>query len=490
MSFRLNTTTNRQNVGLLIGPALFIYFNFFFQAEGLPDEARSVLAGTIWITIWWITEAIPIAATALLPLLIFPLTGAVKIPELSDGYSHPIIFLFLGGFAIAIALEKSNLHRRIALLIINLIGTAENKIILGFMISTAFLSMWISNTATTVMMLPIANAVVIDGFSKNTGFKRALYLGIAYSASIGGISTIIGTPPNLVLVGVIEMTYGVEITFLQWLILGLPFSATLLFIAYMYLTRRTSSPNSSGSHNGGLGNVSTLLKEMGPASRQEKRVLIVFILAALGWICRSLFINDYLPELNDTMIALGGALILFMLPSGNGSEKILVWKDMQKVPWGILLLFGGGIALAISFKLSGLDLWISSQLDYLTSINILLVFLILILGVNFLTEITSNVATTSVILPVLISLSLNLDVHPFALMSAAAIAASCAFMLPVATPPNALVYGSGQLNLMDMVKFGFLLNIISAAIIFVFIVLLLPYLWSINIFSHPEIFTP
>ncbi|KSA13218.1 SLC13 family permease [Maribacter dokdonensis] len=481
-------------LGLVLGPVSFILILFFFRPEGLSVQANAVLASTIWIAIWWITEAIPIAVTALLPLVLFPLSGGLDLSSTSGAFGHKYVFLYMGGFIIAIAIEKWNLHRRIALNIIKLIGSDIRKIILGFMMATAFLSMWISNTATAVMMLPIGLAIIKQlqdnpdtVEDENQTFGKALMLAIAYSASIGGVATLIGTPPNLVLAGVILDTYGYEITFMQWFAFGLPISIILIFICWKYLTKYAFSFKQK-SFPGGKQEIQRLLSSLGRITYEEKVVALVFALTAFCWITRSVLLQKLLPALDDTIIAIFFAIVLFLIPSKKKGEQVINWEEAVKMPWGIILLFGGGMALAKGFESSGLAEWIGSQMTTLSGLPILILILVLIASVNFLTEITSNLATTAMLLPVLAPMALTIDVHPFVLMVGAAVAASCAFMLPVATPPNAVVFGSGYLRIPDMVGKGLFMNIISIFILTFFVYFILPELWDISINSFPQKF--
>ena len=481
-------------LGLVLGPVSFILILFFFRPEGLSVQANAVLASTIWIAIWWITEAIPIAVTAMLPLVLFPLSGGLDLSSTSGAFGHKYVFLYMGGFIIAIAIEKWNLHRRIALNIINLIGSNIRKIILGFMMATAFLSMWISNTATAVMMLPIGLAIIKQlqdnpdtVEDENQTFGKALMLAIAYSASIGGVATLIGTPPNLVLAGVILDTYGYEITFMQWFAFGLPISIILIFICWKYLTKYAFSFKQK-SFPGGKQEIQRLLSGLGRITYEEKIVALVFALTAFCWITRSVLLQKLLPALDDTIIAIFFAIVLFLIPSKKKGEQVINWEEAVKMPWGIILLFGGGMALAKGFESSGLAEWIGSQMTTLSGLPILILILVLIASVNFLTEITSNLATTAMLLPVLAPMALTIDVHPFVLMVGAAVAASCAFMLPVATPPNAVVFGSGYLRIPDMVGKGLFMNIISIFILTFFVYFILPELWHISINSFPQKF--
>lgn len=464
---------------LLAGPALFVMILFFFRPEGLSESGLAVLACTSWIAVWWITEVVPIPVTSLLPIILFPLTGALSISETTASYGHHLIFLYIGGFILAMAIEKWNLHKRIALNVIRLVGSDSQRIVLGFMLATAFLSMWISNTATSVMMLPIGMAIVmqlqsVDG--KNEGFGKALMLGIAYSASIGGMATLIGTPPNLVLAGVVQEYYGFEIVFSRWMLLACPLSLLLLLICWKYLTRFAFRLDRLPGKQSG-DEIREQLRKLGKLAFEEKAVLMVFVVTALLWITRSFLLSALLPGLDDTIIAIVAALILFILPAKK-EKRILNWETAVKIPWGIVLLFGGGLAIAAGFQSTGLAVWIGSQMSALQGLSLLAVLFVVVGLVNFLTEVTSNTATTSMILPILAPVAIAIGVNPLLLMVGAALAASCAFMLPVATPPNAVVFGSGYLKMSDMVRTGFVLNVISVVIIALYLYFVLPLLWG------------
>ncbi|MEZ4884460.1 MAG: DASS family sodium-coupled anion symporter [Chitinophagales bacterium] len=497
-----------KKIGLLLGPTLFLLTLQFFHPEGMSKEANAILASTLWIAVWWITEAIPIAVTSLLPIILFPLTGGLSLSDTTASFGHKYVFLYIGGFILAIAIERWNLHKRIALNIINFIGTNIKSIILGFMVATAFLSMWISNTATSVMMLPIGMAIVAQlrdnpntNENENLIFGKALMLGIAYSASIGGMATLIGTPPNLVLAGIVQEMYGIEITFSKWIVFGLPISISLLFLCWKYLTTfafkftQTSFP-------GGKAEIKRQLQKLGRISYEEKTVLVVFVATAIAWIGRSplqnfiqstysdadieLYQNTALAQIDDTIIAIIAGIVLFLLPASKDKKRtILTWEEAVKLPWGILLLFGGGLALAEGFKSSGLALWIGNQMTLLEHVPLFLLLLVLVAAVNFLTEITSNLATTAMILPVLASMAVIIGVHPYILMVGATVAASCAFMLPVATPPNAVVFGSGYLTIPDMVRAGIWMNVLSIILLTIITYFILPYLWDFNPSSFP-----
>ena len=486
----------QKRLGLIIGPLLLLIILLLTPFEGLSEQGHAVLATTIWIAVWWVTEAIPIAATALLPIVLFPLTGGMNLASTTASFGHKYVFLYLGGFLIAIGIEKWNLHRRIALTIIAFIGSDTRKIILGFMIATAFLSMWISNTATSVMMLPIGLAIIKQlkdnpdtDEDENLIFGKALMLGIAYSASIGGIATLIGTPPNLVLAGIIESTYGYEITFLEWFQFGLPVALLLLIFCWYYLTR-IAYKFKQVDFPGGLKEIQRLKSNLGIISKEERRVGFVFILASLCWISRSFILQPLFPGIDDTIIAILFGITLFIIPSKNNKEPLLNWKDTLNLPWGIILLFGGGMALAKAIDESGLALWLGNLMTEFGGFPFFILLLLLVTAVNFLTEITSNLATTAMLLPVLAPLALEVGVHPFGLMVGAAVAASCAYMLPVATPPNAVVFGSGYLRIPDMVSKGIVLNLFSIFVISIMVYFLLPFLWEIDLTSFPETFLP
>jgi sodium-dependent dicarboxylate transporter 2/3/5 len=475
---------NKKNIGLFLGPIVFFIVKIFCNPVDLSEQGLSILASTLWVAIWWVTEAVPIYVTALIPIILFPLSGGLELKQTTAAYGHKFVFLFVGGFILAIAIEKWKLHKRIALNIISLVGTKKSNIILGFMIATAFLSMWISNTATAVMILPVGLAIISQLKdnpktiqNENLVFGKTLMLAIAYSASIGGMATLIGTPPNLVLAGVIKTSYNIEINFLQWMSFGLPISILLLFICWKYLTSIAYKFDDQ-NFDSGLNEINDQLKSLGKISYEEKSVMIVFIGTALAWITQSFIIKKYIPEIDDTIIAIIAAVILFILPNKEGNKKLLAWDDAVKLPWGILLLFGGGMALAKGFDTSGLAIWIGGQMSFFNTIPLLALLCLLVAMVNFLTEITSNLATTAMLLPVLVALAETIGVNPYYLLVGATVAASCAFMLPVATPPNAVVFGSKILKIDDMIKKGFWMNLISIFILTAAVYWILPIIWK------------
>ncbi len=485
--------TLRQKIGFFAGPALAILVGLLPASNGLSESGVKVAAVATLMVIWWITEAVPIPATALLPTALFPALGVMSAKDSCAPYAHHLIFLFLGGFLIAIAMEKWNLHRRIALHTIRLVGFSSNRIILGFMVATAFLSMWISNTATTMMMVPIALAVLtqtVEFIEKNdqlkidtrpTHFKfgLALTLGIAYAASIGGAATIIGTPPNTILVGFIDQTYHIQIKFAQWMLFGVPLSITMLIITWLLLVKIAAPPEIKHLP-GGKDVLNQEIAKLGKMKIGEIYVLIVFSLVALLWIVHGVI--PFGPKtIRDSTIAMVGASVLFMIPvDWKKGIFVLDWKSAVKLPWDVIFLFGGGLALAKAFEVSGLSNWIGLQLNMLKSMNIILIIFFVVVLAKFLTELTSNTATAAMIIPVVAGVAVAINVHPFLLVMAATVSASLAFMLPVATPPNAIVFGTRYMTIPQMAKIGLILNIIVTVLITLMIRYILPLIWNLN----------
>jgi sodium-dependent dicarboxylate transporter 2/3/5 len=479
-------------IGLILGPLVFSLILLFFEADGLSFEAKCILASTAWMAVWWVTECVPISVTALLPIVLFPLTGGMDLSTTTAAYGHKLVFLFVGGFMIALAIEKWHLHKRLALNIIRMTGSNKSRVILGFMLATAFLSMWISNTATSIMILPVGLAIISQlkddpntKENENEIFGKSLMIAIAYSASIGGMATLIGTPPNMVLAGVVEESYGIKLNMFDWMKFGVPLSSFLLMICWVYLTK-IAFKFKNEEFSAGRDEILRQIKKLGSFSNEEIKVLIVFTLTALGWISRG-SIEKIFPLIDDTIIAIFFAVILFIIPtSNNKSDKtILVWDDTVKLPWGILILFGGGMAIASAFGKSGLALWIADLLQNLNGIPLFLIILIIVTSINLLTEVTSNMATTAMLLPVLVTIALAIEIHPYFLLFSATLAASCAFMLPISTPPNAVVFSSGFLKIEDMFKKGVWMNIISIITITLVTYYTLPY-----VFEMTEILIP
>lgn len=468
----------RKRIGLVIGPILFCIVFFGSPFEGLDQEANAVLASTLWIATWWLSEALPISATALLPIVLLPLTGGAPIAQTTAAYGDKMLYLFVGGFIIAIGMQRWNLHRRIAIEIISAVGTNAQFIVLGFMLATGLLSMWISNTATTLMMVTIGTALIAE-MKELTGesgkmFFKALLLGIAFSASIGGVATLVGTPTNPIFISIANQLYEQEFSFASWLAFALPFSIVMLVFCWFVLTRLVFQLHKVDVTIGH----EMLIKEkeaLGKMAQEEKAIAIVFIITAILWITRSFILNQFIPGINDTVIAIAAALTLFIIPSKSKKGKpLLTWEEAEKLPWGVIILFGGGLSIAAAFQSSQLAEWLGLQLTGVSELPLFLIILIVALTVNFLTEVTSNVATASIMLPVLASLAEAIGVHPFFLMIPATMAASCAFMLPIATGPNAIVFSSGELKMSDMVRAGVWLNIASSILISLLVYFVLP----------------
>ena len=478
---------NKNILGLILGPLLFLAIMIFVDAEGLSFEAKCILASTAWMAVWWVTECVPISVTALLPIVLFPLTGGMDLATTTAAYGHKLVFLFVGGFLIALAIEKWHLHKRLALNIIRVTGSNKSRVILGFMLATAFLSMWISNTATSIMILPVGLAIIsqlkddpktIE--NENEVFGKSLMIAIAYSASIGGMATLIGTPPNMVLAGVVEESYGIKLNMFDWMKFGVPLSSFLLIICWLYLTK-IAFKFKNEEFSAGKEEILRQINKLGRFSNEEIKVLIVFTLTALGWIFRG-SIETIFPMIDDTIIAIFFAVTLFIIPTKNHKTNttLLVWNDTVKLPWGILILFGGGMAIASAFGKSGLALWIADLLQNLNDVSLFLIILIIVTSINLLTEVTSNMATTAMLLPVLVTIALAIEVHPYFLLVSATLAASCAFMLPISTPPNAVVFGSGFLKIEDMFKKGIWMNLISIITITLVVYFTLPYVFEMT----------
>ena len=491
---------NRQNLGLVLGPILFVSMLLMPLPADMSPDALKVAAVACLMAIWWVSEAAPIAATALLPIVLFPVLGVMSTAATTSAYANHLIYLFMGGFLIAVTMQKWNLHRRIAMHTLRAVGVSPNRIILGFMLATALLSMWISNTATTMMMLPIGMAVISqvellqsagqgnsrEAVEVKSNFGICLMLSIAYSASIGGVATLIGTPPNAILAGMVEKLYGQTISFASWLAFGLPLSVIMLIVTWFYLTR-IAYPLRATALPGVDKVFDRELSQLGPISSEERWVLGVFLAVSSAWVARGLIDVPALSMVTDASIAIAGALLLFIIPSDLAQREFLLdWKTAAGIPWDIIILFGGGFALAQGFSDSGLSLWIAEQLSSLEGTSIFTIITVVTLTVIFLTEITTNTATATLMIPVLGALSIAVGIHPYSLMVPAAIAASFAFMLPVATPPNAIVFSSRYITIPQMAKAGIWLNIMAVGLISLFVLFLLPLVWGIELTAIPE----
>ncbi|GGJ80142.1 SLC13 family permease [Pseudomonas matsuisoli] len=477
-----NTSGSRKaaSIGLILGPLLLLACLLTDPPGELSRAAWNTLGLTLLMATWWSTEAIPIPATALLPIPMIPLLGIGEMSSATSPYGNPTIFLFFGGFLLGLAMQRWNLHKRIALATLLAVGNQPKRQVAGFMIATAFLSMWVSNTATAIMMLPIGMSV-IGLLTANGGdeadqkrFATALLLGIAYAASVGGIATLIGTPPNAMLAAFLSENHQVEIGFGQWMLLGLPVALGMLVFIWWWLTLGGFKLETSESTH--------LLQEekdkLGPLSTGEKRIGIVFTLAAASWIFQPM-LADIVPGISDTSIAIIAALTLFLVPVNREKREFLMnWDYATKVPWGVLLLFGGGLSLAAAISSSGLAEWIAQGLEGFDTLPLVLMIGLVTLIIVMLTEVTSNTATAAAFLPLLGALAAAQGLPPEMLAIPAAIAASCAFMMPVATPPNAIVFGTGQMKIQSMIKAGFAINLYGTVLVTLLCYLLIGMIWS------------
>ncbi len=454
---------------LLAGPLFFVFTLVSPPLfSGMNRASWLVLGLAFWMAAWWISEAAPIPATSLLPIVVVPLSGLDGMAQACSPYAHELIFLFLGGFLLSIAMEHWNLHQRIALLTMLAVGGKPSRQIGGIMLVTAFLSMWMSNTATAVMMLPIGLSIIAgrhDSNGQTDDFARALMLAIAYAASIGGIATLIGTPPNALLAAYLHSTYGITVSFSKWLLFGLPLASVMLLLCWIWLTRILYRVNRGSQHSSRL-LIQEQLRLLGKTRKGEKMVLLVFSLTASAWILRDPMARLSGLPLSDSLIAVFAAILLFVLPVElKSGRRIIGWDDCRRLPWGVLLLFGGGLSLAVQIQKSGLADYIAAQVSSLGHLNQVLLILLTTSVIIFLTEITSNTATAAAFLPLLGPIGLALKGSVFFLTLPAAIAASCAFMMPVATPPNAIVFASGRVSISDMVRAGLLLNLVGIPLI-------------------------
>ncbi|MFW0780964.1 DASS family sodium-coupled anion symporter [Rossellomorea marisflavi] len=487
-----------QMIGLILGPLLFLLSVLFVNPSDLSQEGRMVLAVTLWVATWWITEAIPIPATSLLPIILLPILNAVPMANVTASYGNPIVFLFLGGFMIALAMEKWDLHKRIALNIISVVGTSTSNIVLGFMIATGFLSMWVSNTAAVMMMIPIGTAITYqvsqalkgskeDLSAEEEKFSKVLIFAIGYAGTIGGLGTLIGTPPNIILAGIVSELYGIQISFGGWMLFAVPVVILLLISTWLYLIK-VAHPVKIKSIPGGKELIQNEKAALGRMSFEEKAVSVVFVFAAFMWVSQSFLWKGIIPGIDDTMVAITAGVLLFLIPAKRKGGRLLDWNVAKDIPWGILLLFGGGLAIAGGFSATGLAEWLGNQLKVLDGVSFLVMIIVVTTFVLFLTEITSNTATATMILPVLASLAMAINVHPYAIMIPAAMAANCAFMLPVGTPPNAIIFATGKLKITEMVKNGFWINIFCVILIVGAVYTLVPLLWGVDLHVFPEAF--
>jgi sodium-dependent dicarboxylate transporter 2/3/5 len=476
-----------KRLGLIIGGAVFLAVLLTPPPSGLSTAGWRTAAVALLMAVWWVTEAIPIPATALLPLALFPTLGVLDASDTAAPYANDLIYLFLGVFLLAVTMERWGLHKRIALRIMAWVGTSPNRLVLGFMLATAFISMWISNTATAAMMLPIALAVgEMFRPQDHEGpyeFGVALMLGVAFAASIGGIATLIGTPPNAVLAGAVSEMFHRQIGFLQWMAVGVPVAAVMLPLAWIVLTRFLYPPGQLSGDAAAI--IAAERAKLGAPRRGEKLTGLVFGLTAAAWVLRSpkTFgsvtvpgIQSWAPSVSDSTIAIAAAMVLFLLPVDlKRGEFVLDWKTAKRIPWGVLVLFGGGLSLARAMDRSGLAEWIGGAVAGLGTIPTVLIIAFVVALFALLTEFTSNTATATMAMPIMAGAAMGLGVEPVMLMTTACLATSMAFMLPAATPPNALVFSSGYLTIPQMLKAGVVLDILAVGVITAAATFLIPY---------------
>ena len=482
-----STTSTRQKAGLFAGPIAACLVYFILPAD-LSHEARAAAFVVVWTAIWWMTEAMHIAATSLLPMVLLPLSGAAPLGQTTREYSHPVVYLLMGGFILAVAIQRWGLHKRMALALLKSFGRSGPQLIASFMTVAALTSFWITNTATTIMLLPVALSVLVAvtamcelSEEQNRDFSVALPLCVAYGATIGGMATLIGTAPNAFMASFASEQIGVEIGFASWMLVGVPLVVLLLPTAWFVLTRmvyRVDFATTQGVRD----KLRDMYQELGGVSRPEKRVALVFACMAAAWITRPLL--QKLPlfaGLSDTIIAIAGALSLLLIPSrphsAAGSEpapRLLSWSEAATIPWGVLLTFGGGLAMAKAIQTSGLAAWMALNLQTLDGMPIFIILLVLVALIVFMTELVSNQATVSTFLPIVLALATAISADPMQLTIPVALAASCAFMLPVATPPNSVIFASGSVNITEMMRTGIRLNILAVAILTLAAMFLVP----------------
>ena len=463
-----------QIVGLGLGPLLLLIMLLAGGPDALPASAWTTAAIGVLMAVWWATEAVPIAVTALLPIVLFPMFGVETIQETVPPYANKVIFLFLGGFVVAFAMQRWNLHKRIALTILQHAGGNGRSLVGGFMLASALISMWVMNTSTTMMLLPIAVSIIavihktvvsLDDKGRED-FQYSLLLGVAYGSTIGGMATLVGTAPNAMFAAFMLENYGTEIQFSKWMLVGLPMSILMLPLAWLAMTRWVFKVDFVTSREG-LTTLRDMKNDLGPITVPEIRVAIVFLLMAATWILRPLLVKmPALSALDDSLIAIAGAILLFLVPSGEKSDPLLLrWKYAERLPWGVLLLFGGGLTLANAVSRTGLAEWLGSSLHAVGALPLIVIVILAATLIIFLTELTSNIATTATFLPVVGAIAIEAGYDPIVLAVPVTLAASCAFMLPVATPPNAIVFGSGMLKIPRMARAGLALNLIGIVLV-------------------------
>ena len=486
---------NYKQIGFIAGLLAFTILLYIPKPDGMTSEGQSIMAIAALMALWWIFEALPLAVTSLLPLVLYPVLGVMDTPSAAAPFAHHVNFLILGGFFIGLTIEKWNLHQRIALSIIYRIGSSSSAIMLGFMIASFVLSMWISNVATALMMVPIGMAVTDQFIKIRSGktdertkvkFGLGLMLSIAYAGNLGGMSTLIGTPCNALLAGMVNDIYGQEINFLDWFKLAFPFGIVMLIVTWIYLSKVAFKVNWGQSYEGHK-MIGDQLKSLGPVTKAEKYALTILILTAISWVLRSMVTIAWVKSINDATIAIFFGITAFMVPVDWKKKTFLLdWKTTKKLPWGILLLMGGGLTLAKGINETQLDAWMISQLVSLENSSLFIIILTIVIFTIFFTEITSNTAAVSVMIPLLSSLATAIGVHPYAIIMSAGMAVSFAFMLPMATPGNSVIFSSPYVTVPKMARTGFILNVIGIVLIPILILVVLPKVWDINILILPE----
>ncbi len=483
-----------KKVGLPLGPVLFLIICMMPLPEGMSQPALYCGGVTALMATWWITEAIPIPATSMVPIVLFPLLKIMPTAKATLPYANHLIYLFMGGFFIAVCMERWNLHYRIAMHTIKIVGTSPARIILGFMVAAWFLSMWVSNTATTVMMMPIGMAI-IKACAEITGqhdlqhnpFAVSLMLGLAYAASIGGLATIIGTPPNTIMVAQVDKLYGKTITFLDWMKVGVPLATVFLFVAWLLLTKVLYRVKGDILQGRGEELIQSELDRLGPMKKEEKLIIGVFVIVATLWILMGLVKWPLFKGVSDASVAIGGALLLFVIPSDlHKGVFLLDWKTAVKIPWDVILLFGGGLCLASGFQQTGLTQYIAGLLVDLQGMQLIWIIVCVVALNIFLTEVTSNTAVATLMIPVMGAIAVGMQINPLGPIVAACIACSYAFMLPVATPPNAVVFGSGAVTIRQMAKTGLWLNLLGIIQITLVVYYLMPWVWGVDLHTMPS----
>jgi sodium-dependent dicarboxylate transporter 2/3/5 len=499
---------SRRGVGLVLGPTGYALVRLFPPA-GLDAAGAAALACTLWVAVWWLTETAPIAVTALLPIVLFPVSGVTDAAATAAAYADPVTFLFLGGFLVALAVERWGLHRRIAVSVVRALGDDPRRLLGGFMLATASLSMWVSNTATAMLMVPIALSVVgtpgdappdyraadatrfptddaasssVPPAPESSAFGTALVLGVAYAASIGGVATLIGTPPNAILAAVVERSLGVRLDFVRWMLFGVPFAAVFLVAAWGALSAMFAVGDADATFDAAdATGPADESGEFGSLSTPERRVLVVFSLVVAGWLTRPFLVDPYVAGVTDGAIAVAGATLLFLVPNGAEEGALLSWDDATRLPWEVLLVFGGGFAIADAFQTTALDAWVGASLGGVAGLAPVLTLLVVATLVVFLTEVTSNSATASLFVPLAVGVAASFAVAPLVLATVVAVAASLAFMLPVATPPNAVVFGTGYVTVPEMARAGLVLNLLGVVLLAVAAVVWLPVVWGVSV---------